>query len=337
MSRITRARSIVPGWRRRERGFALPLAMIATFLILVCGLAFVELTRMEGTAATVDRLDTQALAAAEQGLERARAMSVSQNRPWSTMTYNGQSLTYQESNDPRYSGHSVCTVFEDQPVGSDPNITLLRICGGFERRRLSAHERPIQVACVRERQRPDAPYIHPSPRRSPTRPSAGSPTARTAFTSPAATEWTGWVHTNDTINIYGSPQFTGKVSSAASRVNYAHGGPPWDSPDFQMGLELDKPVIDIHALINAGHVSAIRNLALQPDGLWLGSNGGRPYLLEFKANGTVQIKKQRPRGNWEMVANGVSLGRPERRHLRGRGHPGGGKGQRPGDRGHARR
>ena len=71
----------------------------------------------------------------------------------------------------------------------------------------------------------------------------------------------GWVYTNDHLNIYGSPTFTGRVNSASSWINYYHGGPPYDNPDFQQGVELNSAKLDLSTLINDGHVNAVRNRA----------------------------------------------------------------------------
>ena len=74
------------GRKHAERAFALPLAMMVTLVVIILGIAFIEVGRMDGVAATRDVQDMQALAAAECGLARACAMSTSQKLPWHLMT-----------------------------------------------------------------------------------------------------------------------------------------------------------------------------------------------------------------------------------------------------------
>ena len=77
------------GLRHTSLSFALPLAMIITLLVLVLGLALMEITRIEAVKAERDVQRVKALAAAEMGLQRAKAMAKSQNCSWSVMKYNG--------------------------------------------------------------------------------------------------------------------------------------------------------------------------------------------------------------------------------------------------------
>jgi hypothetical protein len=48
----------------------------------------------------------------------------------------------------------------------------------------------------------------------------------------------GPVHTNSNFNISGDPIFDGPVSSHGDFINYMHGGPPADNPDFRQGIQL---------------------------------------------------------------------------------------------------
>ena len=42
----------------------------------------------------------------------------------------------------------------------------------------------------------------------------------------------GPLHTNDQLNIFNDPTFEGPVSSVSDSINYYHGPPPLDNPDF---------------------------------------------------------------------------------------------------------
>lgn len=54
---------------------------------------------------------------------------------------------------------------------------------------------------------------------------------------------TGPLHTNSSLNISGDPTFDGPVSTAGSSINYYHGGPPEDNPDFRQSLTLGVPTV----------------------------------------------------------------------------------------------
>ncbi|MCK9266907.1 DUF4900 domain-containing protein [bacterium] len=62
----------------------------------------------------------------------------------------------------------------------------------------------------------------------------------------------GPVHTNDTLNIYKDPLFDGYVTSGGKQLNYYHGGPPTDKPQFKGGYELGVASIDMSKFINMG-------------------------------------------------------------------------------------
>ena len=281
--------------RRAEAGFALPMAMGIAVAVLTLGLALLELSRMEAVRARRDVTKLQAAAAAEYGLARAQAMAQSQKMPWAVMTYNDAHLSFAPS--AQYSGHQVCTLFRDIPLTNSSatyTVVIEDMTGWLA---TSAHYR-----------------IHAYG-------SAGLHTTHVATDARALTYasfgWLthseegvyfasgdivrGWVHTNDRMNIWGNPTFTDRVSSGASAVHYAHGGPPSDAPDFQGGLSLNSPIVDIPALINEGHITAIRDRAREATGIWLGSNSGRPYRIVFNSSGKVTISKQNKKGNWESV------------------------------------
>ena len=111
----------------------------------------------------------------------------------------------------------------------------------------------------------------------------------------------GRLYTNDILNIWGGPIFHGRVDSVASFVNYAHGGAPEDYPDFQNGLYLSSPQIDMAVLMSNGHITSVRNRAQEVQGIWLGPNGGRPYLIIFSPAGTVTIMRMDASGEWSPV------------------------------------
>ncbi|MCK4859312.1 MAG: DUF4900 domain-containing protein, partial [Candidatus Omnitrophica bacterium] len=52
----------------------------------------------------------------------------------------------------------------------------------------------------------------------------------------------GPLQTNSHLNISGDPVFGGVVKTADNYINYMHGGPPDDNPDFQQGIELGAAV-----------------------------------------------------------------------------------------------
>lgn len=290
--------------RRGERAIALPLAMIVTVVVITLSLAFHELSRMEAVSSTEDVNMMRAFAAAEFGLERARAMSSSQNCPWYVMTYEGAQLSFYPSSNPIYEGNYVCDLFADELVSDSPEATYSVVIedrtdwlltGGTYRIHAfgASGSRTHHITL-------DAQTITYS--------SFGWLTHSENDTYFATGDTVdGWVYTNDHLNIYGSPVFTGKVNSAASYVDYYHGGPPVDNPDFQQGLFLNSAPIDMAKLINSGHVSVVRDRAEEEDGILLGPNGGRPYIVDFTSDGKVTVQKKLPDGTWETVVDNRSL------------------------------
>jgi len=89
----------------------------------------------------------------------------------------------------------------------------------------------------------------------------------------------GPVHTNDMLNIAGSPVFDGPVSSAADRLRYFNGGPPRDNPAFNAGLRLNAESVRLPLT-----VVPLRTAA-QSSGLWLEGN----TTIAFQANGTMLV------------------------------------------------
>ena len=114
----------------------------------------------------------------------------------------------------------------------------------------------------------------------------------------------GPVHTNDQLHIYGSPIFYDEVASAASSIDYYHGGPPQDNPDFRDGITLDASLIPLPAntdmLLNeANHADGLKlagnpvNLVFQVDGSGNPSIqvtiGGTTSILSYPANGVIYV------------------------------------------------
>jgi cytoskeletal protein CcmA (bactofilin family) len=291
------------GMRRGERGIALPLAMIMVILALTIGLAFVEISRMDAVRAVREVQEMQATTAAEFGLARAKAMAGSQKAPWFMMSYDNQALTFAPSLDPAYGGHEVCALFADEPVGGNMNATYSVVIEDLSGWAATSGYYRIHAYGTAG---PAAKHVMLDSEAL-TYASFGWLTNNEAgvyFADGDVID--GLVHTNGQLNIWGDPTFLGRVHSSASSIHYAHGGPPSDDPDFQHGVVLNAPEIDISSLLNAGHFTAIRNAA-KSGGIWLGPNQG-PYHVEFKNNGTVTIKKPKSRGSgWTTVINSQSL------------------------------
>ncbi len=290
--------------RRAQRGIALPVTMMVVLVVTIIGAAALELGRMEGEVAASDVNAIRALAAAEKGLARAKVMAMSQNRAWPIMTYNGSYLGFYMSTDPLYTGHYICDLFVNQPSGGDDSATYSVVVedlsdwfpgAGYYRLHAYGH-------CGNELR-----HI----------------TQDSMTLTYAAFGWLtdsedgiyfasgdvvdGWVYTNDQLNIWGNPVFTGKVNSAASSINYGHGGYPYDNPDFQQGVTLNSPILNMSTLINDGHVNAIRTRAMDAEGVWLGPNEGRPYIIDFNADGTIDVQKKLEDGSWTTIIQDKDL------------------------------
>lgn len=93
----------------------------------------------------------------------------------------------------------------------------------------------------------------------------------------------GPLHTNDRLNISGDPIFEGPVSSSGAAINYYHGGPPNDNPDFRQTLSLGAPIIQLPSA--AEIITNIRTQAQQPEGLYLTGDS----IITLRANGTMDV------------------------------------------------
>jgi len=90
----------------------------------------------------------------------------------------------------------------------------------------------------------------------------------------------GPVYTNSHYNISGSPVFDGEVKSHDDYINYYHGGPPQDTPQFNEGIELGAPEMPMPT-----NASDLRTAASSADGLYL--NG--KTLVVLNSDGTISI------------------------------------------------
>jgi Tfp pilus assembly protein PilX len=115
-------------------------------------------------------------------------------------------------------------------------------------------------------------------------------------------EFFGPVHTNDQIHICGSPTFHDEVSSAASTIDYYHGGPPQDDPTFDMGVQLETPTIAL-----PGNTDMIKAKGLEADGYYFNANNVSIELfVDGAGDGKMNVKLNN--GAWteyDIPANGV--------------------------------
>ena len=95
----------------------------------------------------------------------------------------------------------------------------------------------------------------------------------------------GPLHTNGRINVYADPTFEGPVSSVSSSINYYHGPPPLDNPDFQAALTLGAPRIQLP--VTGDIITSISDAAKDTSGGGLFFKGAT--ATTFISNGTVNI------------------------------------------------
>jgi len=91
----------------------------------------------------------------------------------------------------------------------------------------------------------------------------------------------GPVHTNGHYHISGDPIFDGPVTSQGGFIDYMHGGPPSDNPDFRQGITLGVPGIAT-ANLNA---NALRNASQAASGLQLQGNS----TVRLLSDGTMNV------------------------------------------------
>ena len=93
----------------------------------------------------------------------------------------------------------------------------------------------------------------------------------------------GPLHTNDQLNIFNDPTFEGPVSSVSDSINYYHGPPPLDNPDFQESLTLGAPKIKLPT--SADILNGIKTAAQQSGGVYLTGNS----TVTLLSNGTMNV------------------------------------------------
>ena len=93
----------------------------------------------------------------------------------------------------------------------------------------------------------------------------------------------GPLHSNDTLNISGDPVFEGPVSSSSTSINYSHGGPPNDNPDFKDSLSLGVPNIQLPT--GSDMINSIKTQSQQTGGLYLTGN----TIITLLADGTMSV------------------------------------------------
>lgn len=294
--------------RASQRGVALLLAMLTTILILTLGLAMLEVSHIDQVRSERELESVQAVAAAELGLARARAMALSQKIAWVGMTYNHDYLLFDYSPDPQFNGHQVCEIpFEqspETPAGGSSTATYRVVVEDLT---------GLLVSSGRYR-------IHAF--------GSSGPFTRHVYTDAQTLTFgsflwftdyengvyfttgdylDGPLYTNDHLNIWGDPIFQQRAYSAASDVHYAHGGPPQDNPQFLGGLALNSPTIDMGSVFSGGQLNAVRTMAKSAGGIWFGANSGYPYDVTFNSNGTFTIKKSDRRGRWTTLINNQTI------------------------------
>lgn len=111
----------------------------------------------------------------------------------------------------------------------------------------------------------------------------------------------GPLHTNGQLNIVDNPTFEGPVSTVSSSINYYHGPPPLDNPDFRESLTLGAPRIQ---LPEASYILTGINEAANNGGLYLTGN----TTITFLSNGTMNVTNTAmswSNQNMSLPANGA--------------------------------
>ena len=112
----------------------------------------------------------------------------------------------------------------------------------------------------------------------------------------------GPFHSNDQINIMGSPIFEGPVTSSSTSINYYNGGPPADNPDFRESLTLGAPVMQLPAM--TAMIDGIRTASQQSDGIYLTGDTVITLVADGSMNVT-NVAKHWVNKNMPMPANGA--------------------------------
>lgn len=108
----------------------------------------------------------------------------------------------------------------------------------------------------------------------------------------------GPLHTNGQLNIFNDPTFEGPVSSVSPSINYYHGPPPLDNPDFQESLTLGAPRISLP--VSADIINGISTAAYNADSQHLYYFRGNTAVT-LLSNGTINVtNSDRSWNNYNM-------------------------------------
>ncbi len=111
----------------------------------------------------------------------------------------------------------------------------------------------------------------------------------------------GKVHTNDQLNIFGNPDFEGPVSQTKTAINYYHGGPPKDNPNFEEGItlgasEIAFPSTTMLSPIQSGaskdpkySLKGETSIVLNADGTMTVKNSGKTSTLPMPSSKAVYV------------------------------------------------
>lgn len=90
----------------------------------------------------------------------------------------------------------------------------------------------------------------------------------------------GPVRTNGTLNVWGSPMFDGTTTQTGAGVNYYHGGPPLDDPDYVNGLTVSAPSLPFAAVSMLSNIKSAANAGFVLEG---------NTSVTFLADGTITV------------------------------------------------
>ena len=115
----------------------------------------------------------------------------------------------------------------------------------------------------------------------------------------------GPVHSNDQFNISGNPIFNGPVSSTAATINYNHGGPPNDNPQFNDSLTLGAAGMQMPQ--SSTVINDITTAAQHTGQSGPGTNGSfyttGDTRIALLSNGTMNVSKKNSHGAWLSPVN----------------------------------
>ena len=105
------------------------------------------------------------------------------------------------------------------------------------------------------------------------------------------------MHTNAHYHISGDPVFDGPVTSHDNFIDYMHGGPPNDNPDFRQGIELGVSEVSTTHL----HAGRLRVASAAPGGLLLQGDTTAVLLPD----GTMDVTNAGVEQNMPIPGNGA--------------------------------